>query len=85
MTNLVQHTNNPTIRIKGIKTLKRYIRTGKLNQLIQSGLIFNPGCGRLLPYECTCNHCMEARGLTLTEDIEVYEAQKQFHESVLAD
>jgi hypothetical protein len=54
--------NQPTVitsiqRVISPLTLQRLIRTGKFQQIIKNGYIFNSGCGKFTKEPCTCNLC----------------------------
>jgi hypothetical protein len=45
------------LKITNQKTLEMWKKTGKYKKLIDSGLIYNIGCGRFRDKKCTCCKC----------------------------
>lgn len=46
-----------TTRITNLRTLQRWIDSGKYQAMLDQGWIFNPGCGRFRSGACTCHKC----------------------------
>jgi len=62
-----------TTRIKNPKTLRRWIANGSYQELIDSGYVFNVGCGRFRTEVCTCTQCRNRTKAKLRKIIEEYE------------
>lgn len=60
MKNNINYTDTTVVKVSSTKRLKRLIETGVTDVLKSKGLRFNAGCGRFLPYNCTCNLCQKA-------------------------
>jgi len=46
-----------SLRITNINTLKRWLQTGKFQELIDEGYQYASGCGRFREDPCTCYKC----------------------------
>lgn len=52
-------------RISNPKTLQRWIDLGLYQNEIESGYIFNTGCGRFRIEKCICSKCIKNTDITL--------------------
>ena len=59
-----------TLRISNPMTLQRWIDTGKYQEYINDGWIFNVGCGRFRKEKCTCTECRNKRKAKLQSVID---------------
>lgn len=63
-----------TLRISNPKTLQRWIDTGKYQEYINDGWIFNVGCGRFRTEICTCSQCRKRKRTALQAVIDGFNA-----------
>ena len=46
-----------TLKITNIKTLEKWIHSGKIQKELDLGYKYHPGCGRFVNEDCTCSGC----------------------------
>ena len=49
--------NSGVIRITNERTLEMWKKTGRYDEMISRGLVFNRGCGRFREFKCECSKC----------------------------
>ena len=59
-----------TLKIRNPKTLQKWIDTGKYQEQINSGWVFNVGCGRFRDIKCECNKCRNSKNSPLKTVLE---------------
>jgi len=79
MNNLANTLSINEKRIISVHTLTRYILSGKHNNIIQKGYVFNTGCGKYTREKCNCNLCANDRKPALSK------ALRAFSERLAAD
>ena len=62
-----------TLRIRNPKTLRKWLRNGSYQKLIDEGYIFAVGCGRFRQGVCECSRCRKA-----TENNQLHKTIKEF-------